>query len=175
MARTNKNNTKQRKTTTKKNNTGKRVKQTAKSSRIELNRLVILVLVLILIIFAVNIIVRKVDSNRTYYTELEDGTKENNSRKLKSKKKLDVAEVKDIQITSQNGISNIEMTVKNTTSEKISGFAAKIQLVDKEGNEDYMTPAFISDLEAKEEYRTSITVPKDLTDAYDMIITKNET
>lgn len=91
---------------------------------------VVIVIAVLLIVLIVNAISKKEDTNQNklntqveqnvekYTTNLEDGTKLNNSGEFNKNKKYKDIEISNIQFTYENGRSVLLATVKNTGSTK---------------------------------------------------------
>ena len=103
---------------------------------------------------------------------LEDGTKLNISSKLKENKKLDNLEIKDIQLTYKDGVTNLLATVENIKKEKISMTNVSIQLVDESGKEIYTFNGIIEETKAGETANINCSITADFANAYDFKIVK---
>ena len=105
-----------------------------------------------------------------YAYELEDGTKINNSNKLKETKRLDGLEIKDIQLVHQDGVSRIIGTVKNTRNEDRELTGIVITLYNDKGEELEKINGLISPVKANETVEMDVGISTDYANAYDLKI-----
>ena len=114
-----------------------------------------------------------VQTEQEKYTKvLEDETKLNTSEKLKEDKKLDGLEVKDIQLTYKNGVTNLLATIENTTQTKTEMQNVEIVLIDEKGEELYKMIGIIEEIEAGEKTQLNCSITADFSNVYDFKITK---
>lgn len=112
------------------------------------------------------------EQQEKYTKVLEDETKLNTSEKLKEDKKLDGLEVKDIQLTYKNGITNLLATIENKTKTKTPMQEVKIILLDEKGNELYTLPGIIEEIEPGETKQFNTSITADFSNAYNFEIRK---
>lgn len=103
---------------------------------------------------------------------LEDGTKLNTSTQLKEDKKLDNIELKDIQLTYKDGVTNLLCNVQNTSKTKIDMQKVEIVLLDEKENVIYKIPGVIESLQAGETKKFNTSVTADFSNAYNFKIVK---
>lgn len=107
-----------------------------------------------------------------YVDILEDGTKLNNSNKLKETKKLDQMEISNIQLTYKNGMAVVLGNVKNTSNKDIGLTPIKLTLYDEKGNVLEEIDGLISPVKAGESVQLNVQISKDYANAYDLKIVK---
>lgn len=103
---------------------------------------------------------------------LEDGTKLNISSKLKENKKIDNLEIKDIQLTYKDGVTNLLCNIQNISNKKTDIQNVNITLLNEQGKTIYTMQGIIEEVNAGEikQFNTSITA--DFANAYDFKIVK---
>lgn len=103
---------------------------------------------------------------------LEDGTKLNISSKLKENKKLDNLEIKDIQLTFKNGVTNLLCNIQNTSNKKTNIQNVDIILQDETGKTIYSMQGIIEEIESGETKQFNTSITADFANAYDFKIVK---
>ena len=105
-----------------------------------------------------------------FVEKLDDGTKVNTSEKVKQSRKLSKFEVTDINLTTNNGISTMIATVKNTGSTKTEEKEITIQILDKDGKiiTDFL--GVINPIEPGGTTTLNASVTSDVSNAYDFKI-----
>ena len=97
----------------------------------------------------------------------EDGTKENNSNTLSSKKTFESYEITDAKLsTDKNGRTTLLVNIKNTGSTETKGKLVNIIFTDKNGNDVSKLPTYIKALKSNEIMNLSASIDKDLSNAY---------
>lgn len=110
--------------------------------------------------------------NEKYVQLLNDGTKINESEKLKKDKQFENLKLSNIQLKYKNGITNLLCDVENVGKKEIKEGDIIIILRDKEGQEIYRLDGFLEKIKPGEikEFNTSVTA--DFSNAYDFTIIK---
>lgn len=109
-----------------------------------------------------------------YVQVLEDGTKLNISEKIKQTKKVGDLEISNIQITYQNGVTNILATVTNTSSKKSELQNVSIVLSDDEGNTIYTLRGVLEETEPNGTSQLNTSITADFANSYDFTISKTK-
>ena len=111
----------------------------------------------------------------TYAKFNKDGQRVNTSEKLKEKQIIDNGlEVTDFNIVYENGLSNIEIKVKNTSTETKGDYYADLIFFD-ENDIEYMTlKAYVNQAEPGEEFTVTTSIDMDITNVYRCEIKKAE-
>ena len=107
-----------------------------------------------------------------FVDKLEDGTRLNNSSKLKETKKIDGIEISDFQLTEKDNVTLLLGTAKNTSGITRGGYPVDVKVLDKYGNEIVTISAFLGKLEPGESTQFSTSATFDCVNAYDFSITK---
>ena len=103
---------------------------------------------------------------------LEDGTKLNISSKLKENKKINNLELKDIQLTYKNGVTNLLCNIENTSETKTDIQNVEIILLDEQGNTIYKMQGVIEGINPGETKQFNTSITADFANAYDFKIVK---
>ena len=109
-----------------------------------------------------------------FVQELGDGLSINTSDKLKKTKKFEGLEIKDLQLTKKDGLSQILGTVINTTKEIIPEQILRLKIIDKSGEEIISIDAYVKALEAGESSQFNTSASFDYVNAYDFVVSKKE-
>lgn len=109
-----------------------------------------------------------------YVQVLEDGTKLNISEKIKQTKKVGDLEISNIQITYQNGVTNILATVTNTSSKKSELQNVSIVLSDDKGNTIYTLRGVLEETEPNGTSQLNTSITADFANSYDFTISKTK-
>ncbi len=105
-----------------------------------------------------------------YVSILEDGTKLNISEKMKQVRKIEGIEIRDIQLTNQDGVTVILGTVTNTTNSDKGITPVKITLYNDKGNKIEEIEGIIPSVKAGESEQMNIGTSVDYSNAYDLKI-----
>ena len=107
------------------------------------------------------------------YVEVkEDGTKINQSNKLKETKNFEGLEIKNITIETKDNETILKADVENTTSQATGDYAIKIKVVDDLRNEIKQIGGYINYIGPKEKTTLIIKTSYDFANAYDFAIEK---
>ena len=131
--------------------------------------ILIVILVIIAIVWFFSNNSKKVD---TYYEVLEDGTKLNNSEKLKETKQFDGLEFSEIELNEKDNSILIQATVKNTSTSVTPSGVVKLIFVDKEENELGTINWLAPELQPNDSTQLTTSAETDVINAYDFIIQK---
>ena len=158
----------------------------AKRKKKGINLITIIIIICIIIIAGIFIknLIQKNNSEKQTNTEinqieeekekyvqiLEDGTKLNISSKLKENKKLDNLELKDIQLTYKNGVTNLLCNIENTSEAKTDIQNVEIILLDEEGNTIYKMQGVIDPIDVGETKQFNSSITADFANAYNFEI-----
>ena len=119
-----------------------------------------------------NTIQQAEENEEKYVTELEDGTKLNNSEELNNTHTYKGVEISNIQFTSQNGSSVLLADVRNTGSETFEEEEATIVLIG-ENNEEREIAVYIPSLSAGETKQINSIVTADVVNVKDFRVEEN--
>ena len=108
----------------------------------------------------------------TYSTQLDDGTRLNNSTNFNSTKTYGNLEISNIQFTEKNGMSVLLADVKNTGSETFEEEEATIVLIG-ENNEEREIAVYIPSLSAGETKQINSIVTADVVNVRDFRVEEN--
>lgn len=106
------------------------------------------------------------------YTEAEDGTKTNVSKKLSEAKLVEGLKIENIELTSKEEVSYLKAQVKNTNKEKSGDFNINIKLVDENGQEIITIVGYIPSVEAGQTTILDTAVTTDVAGAYNFEVSK---
>lgn len=149
--------------------------------------LIALIFVLIIIVFVIIGITKflnkrdinninnttNVEQNQEKYVKvLDNGTKLNTSDKLNEDKKIEDLEIKDIQLTYKNGVTNILAIVENKSDSKIEMQEVEIHLLDENKNIIYKMTGIIESLEPGETKQLNSSITADFANVYNFEIVK---
>ena len=98
----------------------------------------------------------------------------NISEKIKQTKKVGDLEISNIQITYQNGVTNILATVTNTSSKKSELQNVSIVLSDDEGNTIYTLRGVLEETEPNGTSQLNTSITADFANSYDFTISKTK-
>ena len=118
---------------------------------------------------------KKIEENKEkekYVTVLEDGTKLNNSTKLKETKQFEGMEITKIQLTYKKGQSILLANVENKTKKDIETMPIQIILYDENKNEIDRLNGAISAIKEGESTQLNIGTQNNCVNAYDFEIVK---
>lgn len=107
-----------------------------------------------------------------YVDVKDDGTKVNNSNKLKEAKKLGDLEISNITLSSKNNESYLQATVKNTGASKAGDDFITITIMDEQNQEIATIQAYLSTVEPGKEITLSTKASVDFANAYDFKVNK---
>lgn len=93
-----------------------------------------------------------------YVTNLDDGTKLNNSEELKKIKKYKDIEISNIQFTYENGKTILLADVKNTGSTKHTSEILKLTILGEDNQEIDKANVVIPDMEVGETDKINVTI-----------------
>ena len=103
---------------------------------------------------------------------LEDNTKLNISNKLNENKKFGELQLKDIQLTYKNGVTNLLCNIENISDKKVNMQEVEIALLDENGEVIYKIPGVIEDIEAGATVQFNTSISADFANAYNFEILK---
>lgn len=107
------------------------------------------------------------------YVEVrEDGTKVNQSNKLKESKNFEGLKIENITIETKNNETILKADVENTTGQDTGDYAIKIKVVDDAGNEIKQIGGYINHMGPNEKTQLRIKTSYDFANAYDFTIEK---
>ena len=150
-------------------------------------RLFDIIIIIILIIVAIFIIKNIKNKNKEntntsqseenvaeekYVVVLQDGTKLNDSEKLKEDKKMNEIKLTDTQLTYKNGITTLLCNVTNNSDKEFKMQDVEIILRDENGNEIYRITGVIENLQPGETKQFSTHITADFANAYDFTMVK---
>lgn len=138
------------------------------------------IMIIILIVACITyLIIRKNNKNPSevskeeqYFTVLEDGTKVNNSPRIKESKQFDELDITNIELREKGEITQLIAIVKNNTNNVKGGYPANMVFVDENSNELAQMGIYIKELQPGESTTLNASITFDYTNAYDIIIKK---
>ena len=148
---------------------------------INLITLVIAIIIIVLVvIFIKNIVSKnknKENTNSTtteekYVQTLDDGTKLNTSEKLKKDKEVEDLELKNIQLTYKNGVTNLLCDIQNNSKKEVKMEDVEIVLLDENGDTIYKMRGFMEEIKPGETKQFNSSITADFSNAYDFKINK---
>lgn len=105
--------------------------------------------------------------NKENVTVKDDGTKENNSSKLKETKIFEGMEVKEVTLTANGGLTKFTSKIENVTNEDFKGMPVTIVFVNKAGEQISTLEGYIGDTKKGQFSYMDASVTADLSNAYD--------
>lgn len=154
-----------------------------KKEGINLMTLIIAIIIIVLvIIFIKNIIIKSKNKEQTnnttqttqekYVQTLDNGTKLNTSEKLKKDKKVEDLELKNIQLTYKNGVTNLLCDIQNNSKKEVNMEDVEIVLLDENGDTIYKMRGFMEAIKPGETKQFNSSITADFSNAYDFKINK---
>ena len=125
----------------------------------------------------------KVDENKftlydtsiaEYVKTSEDGTKINISPKLNQDMKFNGLDIKNIQLTSKNGITTLLADISNNTNKDSEMQNINIKLLDENNKEIRVVRGFIPSLKIGETTKLNVSMSSNLITAYDIKFFENK-
>lgn len=145
-------------------------------------RIITICLIIIIILIAIyitylimtknNKIPSELRKTEQYFTVLEDGTKVNNSPKIKQNKQFDELDITNIELREKGEITQLIATVTNNTNSAKGGYPASMVFIDENNNELAQMGIYIKELQPGESTTLNSSITFDYTNAYDIIIKK---
>lgn len=136
-------------------------------------------IIVLIAVFITYLIIRKnnkkpseLGKTEQYFTVLEDGTKVNNSPKIKENKQFDELDITNIELREKGEITQLIATVTNNTNSVKGGYPANMVFVDENNNELAQMGIYIKELQPGETTTLNASITFNYTNAYDIIIKK---
>ena len=107
-----------------------------------------------------------------YVQRLNNGAKLNDSKKLNENKKFEELELSDIQLSYNNGVTDLLFNVTNNSDKEFKMQKVNVILKDEQENKVNEIPGIIEDIKPGETKQFHTAVSADYTNAYDFEITK---
>ena len=107
-----------------------------------------------------------------YVQRLNNGAKLNDSKKLNENKKFEELELSDIQLSYNNGVTDLLFNVTNNSDKEFKMQKVNVILKDEQGNKVNEIPGIIEDIKPGETKQFHTAVSADYTNAYDFEIVK---
>jgi len=137
--------------------------------------LIVLIIIVVAIIIGIGNLRQKENakiSGEEYVQILNDGTKLNQSPKIKEEKQIEGLTVSNIQLTEKDNISVILADITNNSNQVKGGFTVNIKLLDDTGKTITTIIGFISEIEPNASTQLSTQTTLDFANSYDIIIEK---
>ena len=115
-----------------------------------------------------------IDMNNTENAKIEEGVKENTSKKLLEDKKYKGMTIKNIQLKAEGGISKLTATVQNETKEDYSGEKVNIIFINQDGSEYARLEAVLPAVDSQKQNEIDAGTTADIANAYDFKIESAE-
>lgn len=148
---------------------------------------IILVIAILLLVISIKIINKKTEEEQNTEQEAEsgsslvnlendenvevtDGVKGNNSEALLKEHTFEGMTIKDISLTSKDGVSTFKCTVENITDVNFEGREIKIIFIDKENEEFRQLEGYLDSIPSGEEGAINASITADISNAYDFYI-----
>ena len=144
-------------------------------------RMILILIVVTVVIISILVMWKKSTKNNEgeqeeikekYVEVLDDGIKLNNSNKLNETKKLGDLEIRGIQLTYQNGKTELLATVTNTGNTDSELTLIELTLYDDAGNAIKKINGIISPTKAGESTQLNMGTSLDFVNAYDFSVVK---
>ena len=133
-------------------------------------KIIIAIIIVTIIIILIGLRLFRYNKIGQYYKKIGWDISENISEKLKEDKKIDNITVSNMKIIETQGKYTVTGKIINT--EAIENYMIQINIVDKEGNVLSTIRKKIENLQSGEETEIGILITDDLSDAYDIEISK---
>lgn len=136
-----------------------------------------LIMLIAILIFLVVLIIPKANKEELESEPIivrEDGTKVNNSNKLKKNKKIDGMILRDIDIREKDNVTTLTAIIENTSKETKGDYPVTIKIKDKDSNIIKEIAGYVNSVEAKETTILRVKTSYDFANAYDFEIEKAE-
>ena len=103
---------------------------------------------------------------------LEDGTRVNESERIRETRVVEGLEISEIEITERDNLTQLLAVVTNPTDETLGNFAISIRVLDREGNEIITIGGFIGEVEPGGTTQLNASATFDYVNAYNIEITR---
>ena len=149
-----------------------------------------IIIIIIVFIVCVKTLLKREDNNDTkvdenkftlydtsiaeYVKTSEDGTKINISPKLNQDMKFNGLDIKNIQLTSKNGITTLLADISNNTNKDSEMQNINIKLLDENNKEIRVVRGFIPSLKIGETTKLNVSMSSNLITAYDIKFFENK-
>lgn len=144
-------------------------------------RMIAVLLIITLIVFVIFIYTRKTgqnvdnginDSNTTqnskYVRTIENGTKQNISKKLQENKQLGDYNITDIKVTSNNSDLKITANITNNTKKDTKAFGFKIIVLNESGQQVGLLESYVGSIKSGETKMINASTSMDINEIYDL-------
>lgn len=144
-------------------------------------RMIAVLLIITLIVFVIFIYTRKTgqnvdnginDSNTTqnskYVKTIENGTKQNISKKLQENKQLGDYNITDIKVTSNNSDLKITANITNNTKKDTKAFGFKIIVLNESGQQVGLLESYVGSIKSGETKMINASTSMDINEIYDL-------
>lgn len=151
---------------------------------INLMALIIAIIIIVLVVILIKNIASKNKSkektdNTTqttteekYVQTLDNGTKLNISEKLNEDKKVEDLQLKNIQLTYKNGVTNLLCDIQNNSKQEVKMEDVEIVLLDENGDTIYKMRGFMEEIKPGETKQFNSSITADFSNAYDFKINR---
>lgn len=145
--------------------------------------IIAIIIIALIVIFIKNIITKNKNKEQTnnttqttteekYVQTLDNGTKLNTSEKLKEDKKVEELELKNIQLTYKNGVTNLLCDIQNNSKKEVKMEDVEIVLLDENGDTIYKMRGFMEEIQPGETKQFNSSITADFSNAYDFKINR---
>lgn len=111
-----------------------------------------------------------IDMNNTENAKVEEGIKENTSKKLLEEKEYKGLKIKNIELKAEGGISKLTATIENKSGEDYNGEKVNIVFENKDGTEYARLEAVIPAVDNKKTNEIDAGTTADIANAYNFKI-----
>lgn len=111
-----------------------------------------------------------IDMNNTENAKVEEGIKENTSKKLLEEKEYKGLKIKNIELKAEGGISKLTATIENKSGEDYSGEKVNIVFENKDGTEYARLEAVIPAVDNQKTNEIDAGTTADIANAYNFKI-----
>ena len=111
-----------------------------------------------------------IDMNNTENAKVEEGIKENTSKKLLEEKEYKGLKIKNIELKAEGGISKLTATIENKSGEDYNGEKVNIVFENKDGTEYARLEAVIPAVDNQKTNEIDAGTTADIANAYDFKI-----
>ncbi len=135
--------------------------------------LIITSIIVIIIILAISTTIIYKNQTQNKINNQTDNIVVNNN-KLSEKKEYTGLEIQNTKIEKQDNQTNFTFTIKNNKQEKYSGGYARIECLDKKGNEIGNLIIYIPEIEKESSIEVNASTDMDIQEIYDYKIVSSE-
>ena len=115
-----------------------------------------------------------IDLSKTENVKIENNEKENISKELKKEKTYEGMKIKDIQLKTNEGVTQFTANIENSSGKDFPGETIVIHFTNKDGNEYALLNGIIPSIANGESNSIIASTTEDVSNAYNFSIQKNQ-